>query len=81
MARHQSDPPRREGPRRPGARGILAGIAWRPSRRRTTSPNMAGLYAFHSLYTEVPDINNLGNLLSHKRQLLALQSAGVLAQF
>ena len=43
--------------------------------------NIRRLQRLHAFHTEVPDINNLGKLLSLKQQLRALQTYGVLAQF
>jgi hypothetical protein len=43
--------------------------------------NIRRLQTLHQLHTEVPDINNLGNLLSLEQQLKALQLDVVLAQF
>jgi hypothetical protein len=43
--------------------------------------NIRRLQTLYSLHTEVPNINNLGKLLSLKQQLKALQMDGVLAQF
>jgi hypothetical protein len=43
--------------------------------------NIRGFQTLHSLHTEVPDINNLGNLLSLKQQSLTPQTDGVLTQF
>ena len=43
--------------------------------------NLRWLQKLQAIHTEVPDINNLGNLLSLKQQLPKLKTAGVLAQF
>ena len=43
--------------------------------------NIPRFQTLHSLHTDVPDINNLGKLLSIKQQLRAPQRYGVLAQF
>jgi hypothetical protein len=43
--------------------------------------NIRRLQTLHSLHTEVPNINNLGNRLSLEQQLKAIQIDGLLAPF
>jgi hypothetical protein len=66
----------------------LAATSWRTRLRPfRASPellitkNIRRLQSVHSLHTEVPNINNLGKLLSLKQQLKAFQMDGVLTQF
>jgi len=43
--------------------------------------NLRWLQELQAVHTEVSDINDLGNLLSLKKQLPELKAAGVLTQF
>jgi hypothetical protein len=64
---------------------LLSGSSGATRRDRTgdllITKNIRRLQSVHSLHTEVPNINNLGKLLSLKQQLKAFQMDGVLAQF
>jgi hypothetical protein len=52
-----------------------------PSRDLLITKNVLPLQTFHSLHTQLPDINNLGKLFERKQQLLAVQSGGFLNSF
>jgi hypothetical protein len=59
---------------------IHIGISARKSDLLITK-NLRWLQELQAVHTEVSDINDLGNLLSLKKQLPELKAAGVLTQF